>query len=216
MKKLLSTTACLITLVLCVPAQAVAPNENDFFYPYIGFDLQRYSVDYANGLDVAMDNNLNGGNIHIGKRFNKYFGAEFGYFGIEESNKSVNFDISGITGTPGDVLASTDVKMQGITLDGLSYVPINDAGKFKLIGTAGVSLIKADFTLNGTVNGVVGSSSDDQSEFGFRAGAGAQYSFTDQVSLRVLVRYQSMNFDISGFDITNHALIYSTGLNYSF
>ena len=213
---MVSTTACLITLTLCIPAQAAAPNGDDFFHPYIGFDLQRYSVDYDNGFDAAMDDSLNGGNIHVGNRFNKYFGAEFGYFRTEEGNKSVNFDISGITGTPGDVLASTDVKMQGITLDGLGYMPIEDAGKFELIGTAGISWIKADLTLNGTVNGVAGSISDYQSEFGLRAGAGAQYSFTDQVSLRGLVRYQSMKFDSSGFDITNHALIYSAGLNYSF
>jgi opacity protein-like surface antigen len=85
-----------------------------------------------------------------------------------------------------------------------------------LIGTAGVSWTKATLKLNGTLYGVTGSISDSQSEFGLRAGAGAQYSFTDQVSLRALARYQSMSFDSQGIDLTNHAWIYSAGLDYSF
>lgn len=208
MKKLIYAAA--MTAALSSTAQAQEIN------PYVGFDLQHYSINYDNGLDEALDGGLFGGNIHIGNRFNEHFGLELGYFRMREGSKNVNFDLSGATGTPGDALTSTDVKAQGFSLDGMGYFPVGEKKSIELIGTAGISWTKAELTLNGTVNGVAGSVSDDQSEFGYRAGAGAQFHLTDQVSLRGLVRYQSMGFDSSGFDVTDNAWIYSAGVNYSF
>jgi opacity protein-like surface antigen len=209
MKKLLSTAAMLAALT--TPALAAQDLK-----PYVGIDLQRYNIDYANGLDSAMEDSLNGINIHVGNRFTKNFGVELGYFRTREEDKTVNFDLSGVTGTPGDVLNSTEVQAQGFTLDGMGYIPLDAAEKLELIGTAGISWTKAELTLNGTVLGVAGSFSDDDSEIGFRLGAGAQYAVTEQVNLRGLVRYQTMSFEDSGFDTTNHAWVYSLGANYGF
>lgn len=227
MKKILSAAIGVIALALCVSAQAAAPKKAPAQAPapkednrsnsyYIGFDLQQHNIDYDNGLDAALDDRLNGANIYVGRRFNKNFGAELGYFRTQEDSKAIGLDISGITGTPGDVINSTEIMAQGVTLDGLGYLPLDSAGRFELIGTAGVSWIKADLTVNGILYGTAVSASDDESEFGYRAGAGAQYGITDRLNLRGLARYQSMDFGSSGFDVANNAWIYSLGANYSF
>ena len=58
----------------------------------------------------------------------------------------------------------------------------------------------------------LGTVKDSENEFGFRAGAGAQFNITDKVNLRGIARYQSADFD----GVADNAWIYSVGLNYSF
>lgn len=106
------------------PSPVHATQENDGISYYAGFDLQMHDIDYANAVfDAMLKNTLNGGNGHIGVRFNRYLGAELGYFGTETGRRDLNLDISAVTGIPGDVLSSTDIKAQGITLDALAICP---------------------------------------------------------------------------------------------
>ncbi|MCK5285091.1 MAG: porin family protein [Alphaproteobacteria bacterium] len=212
MKKLLCTAACIAAFTF--PAQAQEMN----FKPYVGFDLQRSVYDYNNydiGGGLALDGNtiledsLDGLNIHVGNRFYKNLGVEFGYFRTKEESKSI---ANGTTVGSGIVTAvdfSTDVKVQGIMLDGLGYLPLDKEGKFELIGTAGLSWSKAEFTA--TIPGT-GSIDADESEIGFRVGGGAQVNFTDNINMRGLVRYQTADFD----DVVDNAWTYGLGLNYSF
>ncbi len=213
MKKLLCTAACLAAFTF--PAQAQEVNFN----PYVGFDLQRSTYDYNNSYDIGgglalngntiLEDSFNGLNIHVGNRFHKNFGAELGYFRTKEESKSI---AAGATVGPGTVATgafSTDVKVQGFTLDGLGYLPLDEKEQFELIGTAGVSWSKAEVTA--TVPGV-GSGSVDESEVGFRAGAGAQFSFTDNINVRGIARYQTADFD----GVADNAWTYSLGMNYSF
>ena len=143
MKKLLCTAACLAAFSF--PAQAQEMNLK----PYIGFDLQRSVYDYndnygiGGGLaldgDAILEDSFDGFNIHVGNRFHKNFGAELGYFRTKEESKSI---AAGATVGPGTVATaafSTDVKVQGVTLDGLGYLPLGEKEQFELIGTAGVS-----------------------------------------------------------------------------
>ena len=211
MKKLLCTAAALAAL--SIPAQA----QEMTMKPYVGIDLVRVSPSYTTdtSLGVALDgedffaDNFDGLNIHVGNRFHKNFGMELGYFRTKEESQS--FDISALTATPGDV-ANTKVRLQGFTLDGMGYLPLDKEEKFELIGTAGVSWTKADIKFSGIVLGVPVALSDDSSEFGFRAGGGAQFNFTNNVGVRGLARYQSADYD----DTADRAWVYSVGLNYSF
>lgn len=213
MKKLLTTAACLAALSF--PAHAQEFN----FKPYIGFDLQRTAYSYNDNYDIGgglaldgdaiLEDNLDGFNIHVGNRFSKHFGLELGYFRTKEEGKNI---ANGATVGPGTVATadfSTDVKVHGLTLDGLGYLPLGEQERFELIGTAGLSWSKAE--VEATVPGV-GSGDVDESEIGFRVGAGAQYNFTDNINLRGLVRYQTADFD----DVVDNAWTYGVGLNYSF
>lgn len=208
MKSLLGGAAILAAMI--VPAHA----EGIKFKPYLGFDLQRMNLSYDNNLDKALDDGLNGGNVHAGIKFNDYFGLELGYFRTQKGKQDVNFDLSGITGTPGDTVTSTTVRAQGVTLDALAYLPLSD--QIDLIGTAGISWTKADLGITGTAFGTAGSIEDDDNEFGYRIGAGAQFNITEQINLRGLIRYQDMGFKVSGFDAVDGAWVYSVGLNYEF
>ena len=195
-------------------APAAQANESFNFKPYVGFDLQHQALDYNSSMDMGggialdgdkvLEDGLNGLNIHIGNRFNKHLGAELGYF--RTRNESTNIAAGDSVG-PGVVAAApfqTKVQLQGITLDALGYLPLGQSERFELIGTAGVSWIKADAELDGV--------SDDSSELGFRLGAGAQFNVTEQINLRGLVRYQSADFD----DVADRAYTYTLGMNYSF
>jgi len=211
MKKLLCTAAMLAALTTTAQAQ-------ETMKPYVGFDLQRtlysYNDNYSLGGGAFLNGNtilndgLNGINIHVGNRFTKNFGAEFGGFYNREASKNIaNGTVVGAGPTVATGDFTTDVKTYGLTLDGLAYLPLND--KFDLIGTAGVTWTKAKATI--VVPGV-GSGSESSSELGLRGGGGAQVNLTDKISARGLIRYQTADFD----DVADHAWTYSLGLNYSF
>lgn len=213
MKKLLCTAAVLAAIT--IPAQA----QEATFKPYIGIDLMRMAVNYNDnynaGGGVILDGNalledsLDGLSIHVGNRFHKNFGVELGYFRTREEDKDI---AAGATVGPGVVAAApftTSVKVQGFTLDGLGYLPVTESGQFELIGTVGVSWMKGK--IEATIPGV-GSGSSDESEFGFRAGGGAQFNLTDKFSVRGLARYQTADFE----DVVDSAWTYTVGLNYSF
>jgi len=215
MKKLLCTTAALIALTLSIPAQAQE------FKPYIGVDYQRTVASYNNNIDIGGGNSLNvdtilndsfdGANIHVGNRFNKYFSAELGYFRTSKEDK--NIPIGTTVGTNGAPLVttaalSTDVMLQGLTLDGLGYFPLGESNKVELIGTGGISWTRGKLTAATEF----GSASSSESEFGFRVGGGAQFNITDKVNLRGLVRYQNADFT----NVVDNLWVYSLGVNYNF
>lgn len=213
MKNLFFTTAALVALASTAHADSVV------FKPYVGVDLQRTIVDYNNDYDIGgglalngntiLEDGLNGFNVHVGNRFHKNFGAELGYFRTFSESKSTSAGESVGPGTVAGSDFSTKVKLQGITLDALGYLPLGASEKFEVIGTAGISWI--DGEIESTVPGV-GTASTDENEFGFRIGGGAQYSFTENVSIRGLARYQTADFS----DVAEDAITLSVGLNYSF
>ena len=213
MKKVLCVVA--LMAVLSFPAHAEKMKLN----PYLGFDLQRSIYDYNSNYDIGggvvlngntlLEDSLDGFNIHVGNRFHENFGVEFGYFRTKEEGKNI---VAGTTIGPGVVAAanfSTDVKIQGVTLDGLGYFPLGVEKRFELIGTVGISWSKADLAL--TVPGV-GSDNVDESEFGFRVGGGGQVTITDHINFRGLARYQTADFD----NVVDNAWILGFGLNYAF
>jgi len=188
-----------ITLLMAsVPAFADEQESSSlFFKPYVGIDYQYTAINYKNGNDAVLADNLSGGDIHFGAKVHNNFGLEIGYFDNKEENKS-------------NVLGSgfgTSAKISGWTLDALGYLPIGESKRFELIGTVGVARTEAEAKVSAPG---IASISDTETELRF--GGGAQYKLTDSLNLRSIVRYQTFDFDDTG----SNAVIASIGFNYEF
>lgn len=218
--KAMKKTAFALTIALAAitTMPAYADNASYNWNPYIGADYQRMQYKYNSNdtsAGIALDDNdllqqgLNGGDLHIGVRPTKNLGAELGYFRTMNESKDI---AAGASLGPGVVAAtsfSTKVRVQGITLDALGYLPLDKNDTVDLIGTAGVLWNRAE---SGIVVPSVGSDSEKKSEIDWRIGAGAQVSLTHNVNLRGIVRYQTADFS----DVADHAWVYTAGVNYQF
>lgn len=195
--KFLSLLSLLALFSGTVYAADAPSNEYGFYFkPYVGADYDFIHADYKDGGDQVANDSLNGGDIHIGARVQKYLGFEASYLWTADATKD-NVLGSGL---------NTKVNVQGGALDAMGYLPIGNS-KFELIGTAGVSRLKAKLSLDGLI-----SASGSEWETKGRIGGGAQYWLTDNINLRGIVRYQGANF--SG--ALSNAIIYSAGLNFQF
>lgn len=187
----------LILLTDSAYAMETTSNDNGFFFkPYIGADYDYTHARYQGGGTQIAEDNLNGGDIHIGVRLHKYLGAEASYFQTEQAGKS------NVLGTG----INTTVQLKGETFDIMGYLPVYN--KLELIGTGGVSSLKATLALKG----VGGHLSESQTEIKGRIGAGAQYWLTDNINIRGIVRYQGADFSGS----VNNVVVSSLGLNCQF
>lgn len=191
-RELLSATAIFAAVLAAtsLPAQA-----QDYFNPYIGADYQLTHVDY----DGGGDDNFNGININVGNRFTDHVGVELGYFRTGTEKES---------GIELGIPYALKARLTGATLDAIGYLPVTQDKSLELLGTVGLSYIRADLTLD--MLGVT--VKDDESEWGLRAGAGVQYNLTEQVSFRGLARYQTADFE----DSADHALVLTLGAQYRF
>lgn len=209
--------AALFACAFILPATASA--QNFASRPYVGVDVTRYNLDYGsenlgggvvlNG-NRAFDKGFNGFNVHVGNRFHENFALELGYFRTETGTRNPNIDISAATGTAGDGINATKVRLQGLSLDGLGYMPV--AERVDLIGTAGLTWTRASYNVAGRFGGVNSGVSDSDSELSFRLGGGAQYNVTDSLALRTLVRWQHADFD----NAVDNIWTYGIGLNVGF
>lgn len=201
MKKFLLLTACAVAFA--------APAHAEF---YGGIDVQENVVSYQNknlggGLavdpDLIAEDSFTGLNIHVGNRLHKNYGVELGAFKTKGESK---FTPSGATIGPATLAATnitTDVSFWGLTLDGMGYLPVSE--QVELVGSAGVTWTDME-------QDIVGLALNDESEFGFRVGAGAQFNINDRWNVRGMARYQTADFD----GIADNLMTYSLGVNYSF
>lgn len=166
--------------------------------PYVGVDLQRSKVSYPDNGDLIAQNYLDGLNVYAGIRPWHNFGIEAGFFQTEHASKN---DVLGLG-------INTSVRINGLTLDGMGYLPVSKDGKFELIGSAGIVNSKVDLALNGA-GGALDSS---ERETSWRLGGGAQYHLTEKVAVHALVHYQKADFD----DDLNNIITASVGVNLSF
>lgn len=187
MKTIIFTAATAIVMMTGAAQAAEVTGLN----PYVGIDATYNDVSYDNGLGAVLDDSLWGGNIYAGIRPHMNWGVEAGYFRTREGEKDT-------------ALTSSDVKLWGLTLDAMGYLPVSADNRFELIGSAGAVWSKAE------VNGPGGSA--DDTETTWRAGLGAQYHVTDAVGFRAMAHYQPADYD----DTVNHIITYAVGVNYSF
>jgi opacity protein-like surface antigen len=184
-----------------VASTSVSNDYGFFFKPSVGVDYQFSHINYAfddtnqvNG-DKLFNDSLHGANFHIGARVHKYVGFEAGYLWTAKASKN-------------DILGSglnSKIDFSGYNFDVLGYLPIDDKGKFELIGTVGVVHLTAHLT-----GSLLTTSPINDSETKARIGVGGQYWLTDNVNVRGIVRYQ----DSSGF--IKDAVTANAGLNFQF
>lgn len=146
--------------------------------------------------------------LFAGYQFNSYFSLEGGYFDLGEHQ--FNF-WSAPTGTVPAGQLNTNMKVRGINLDAVGYLPFTE--KFSAFARVGVNyaLTQDTFTGTGPVAGLGGKLSD-RDTFG-KAGVGLQYAFNDAWAMRLEgERYRVSN----GITDHNEIDLYSVGVVYRF
>lgn len=184
----------IFTFILTAIA-GTAQADGLFFKPYVGADYQFTHIDYQDDNSSILAKSLEGGDAHIGARIHQNLGFEVGYLQTAEATKN------NVLGSGFD----TKLKLSGYTFDALGYLPITSDKKLELIGTAGVTRLKADLTIPGIGSGT-------QWETKGRVGGGAEYWLSDNFNVRALVRYQGASFS----NVADNAVIGNLGINYQF
>jgi len=110
-----------------------------------------------------------------GKKFNKNFAVEGGYFNLGK------FGFTAHT-TPAGTFAGT-IKLSGFNVDAVGILPLTD--KFSAFGRVGLQYAQAKdtFTASGGVPASF-NSSPSKSAANYKVGAGVQYDFTPSLGLR--------------------------------
>ena len=124
---------------------------------------------------IADDDQDTGYKIFAGYRFNRYFAIEGGYFDLG------NFGFQATTVPTGTF--NGDIKLRGVNLDLVGFVPIGDS--FSLFGRVGADYAEAKdhFTGTGLVN-VTGNPNPSKRAANYKFGVGVQYDFSNALSLR--------------------------------
>jgi opacity protein-like surface antigen len=147
-----------------------------------------------------------------------YAELSFGFFGGSgESKSTINMNLGGFFAVPPETI-NTDMTYLGLTVGLLLKYPVAIGDKLSVFplfgidyqimlsvkdkdGNEGVSgvpdrlsgligaVIPDDETINSVINNIFDSKSGDYSAFWFKLGAGADYSFTDKVYLRLEALY---------------------------
>ena len=172
---------------------------------YVGADYQHTTVSWEdihlpttppstiNGGDLFAES-FSGAHLHVGARFGRNFGIELGYMWLPAAEKALGGG------------NETSLKVQGVTLDALAYLPLG-MGAFELVGLAGGAFLEGTARLNGPNFGNV---RDVDPDWNWRLGGGAQYHLTPRLALRALVTYEAAHFDGE----VDHATNINVGLNF--
>lgn len=161
-------------MFLASPALAAGSRDPSAFYfgmGYSGTSLSAPAADLPTSLTA-------GGDIHIGERFNKYFGVELGVSGANAEH-----DV-----TTGALTTADKMSIYGPNIDLLGYLPLW-TDQFSLIGTVGATYQTGKSTIENVTTTTV-----QASEFGGRVGAGLEWRPVRFFSLDMIGRYETTNF----------------------
>jgi len=121
--------------------------------------------------------------LFAGRKFNRHFALEAGYFNLGE------FEFAAQTLPAGSLSGTT--KFQGLNLDAVGILPITE--KFAALGRVGLTYTEtkgaylgtgAVSALNAAGANAVGNPSPKESEGSYKYGLGVQYDFTRSLALR--------------------------------
>jgi opacity protein-like surface antigen len=188
-------------------------------YDHIFLNAKRYSVD----TDLNLTNDFSGDLMddrysafvpNLGARLGSHFGVEAGYLWALRGEESLTGQdaLTGFSGT-------SKTRISGVHIDGNGYLPLGD--KLEAIGSVGVGFYRAHTKISGTIvtNGFTlpgGGTTDTDHDTAFRLGAGLQYNFSNNVSLRGMVRYIGAEFEDGGTTLADNMWTGALGLSYSF
>ncbi len=109
-----------------------------------------------------------------GKKFNRNFALEGGYFNLGEFGFTANT-------TPAGTFTGA-IKLQGLNLDAVGILPFTE--KFSAFGRVGLIYTQAKDTFRGTGSVVVTNPNPEKSEANYKVGLGLQYDLTRAWGLR--------------------------------
>jgi OmpA-OmpF porin, OOP family len=115
-----------------------------------------------------------GWKLLVGRKFNRNFALEGGYFNLGE------FGFTATT-VPAGTLTGT-IKLQGLNIDAVGILPISE--RFSALGRIGLTYIEAKDTFRGTGAVTPTDPNPKKSEGNFKVGAGLQYDLTPALGLR--------------------------------
>ena len=180
----ISGTLGLVTLTALAGPFAVAAESGWYGGLSIGRSLADIDHDrIANQLGVPVttitfddDDRDTGFKLFAGRKFNRNFAIEGGYFKLGE----FGFTASYPTGT-----FNGNIKLQGLNLDAVGILPLSE--KFSAFGRVGLIYNEGKDRFSGTGAGVAVAAADPnpkESEAQYKYGVGLQYDFTRALSMR--------------------------------
>jgi OmpA-OmpF porin, OOP family len=109
-----------------------------------------------------------------GRKFNRNFAVEGGYFNLGKFGFTANT-------LPAGSLSGT-IKFQGLNLDAVGILPVTD--KLSALGRVGLTYVQTKDSFRGTGAVTVTNPNPSKSEANFKVGLGAQYDLTRALGLR--------------------------------
>lgn len=164
-----------------VSGQAAVAAESGW-YGGIGIGQSRAKIDHARitaGLlprvvtSIDDDDRDTGFKLLAGRKFNRNFAVEGGYFNLGKFGYTANM-------AAGSEIAT--IKLQGVNLDAVGILPF--AEKFSAFGRVGLIYTQAKDTFRGTGAILVNDPNPKKSDASYKMGLGVQYDFTESLGLR--------------------------------
>jgi OOP family OmpA-OmpF porin len=146
-----------------------------------------------------------GAKVFAGFQFHQNFAVEGGYFDLGD----FDYSTSGIN--PAGIMDG-NFDVNGWNLDLVGLAPISD--KFSLLGRVGYTLSETESSFSGSGSIPAASRSTQNSESGFKYGAGLQYKLTDAMAMRLeLERYRvdGPARDNGDVDMVSFGVVYRFG-----
>lgn len=115
--------------------------------------------------------------LFAGRKFNKNFAVEGGYFNLGKFGFTANY--------PTANTFSGNMKLQGLNLDAVGILPFSE--KFSALGRVGLIYTEGKDRFSGTGAGTAVAAADPnpkESKANYKFGAGLQYDFTRALSMR--------------------------------
>lgn len=170
-------------------------------------DAQKIANDVTGGFpSTYLDHNTidSGFKLYGGYQFNQYVSIEGGYFDLGEAQ------FHHLT-TP-DGLLTNNMKVRGVNLDVVGYLPFTE--KFSAFARIGANYALTQDTFTGTgAAAALGGKLSDRATFG-KAGVGLEYKFTDALAMRIeSERYRVTNAltDHNEIDLFSVGVVYRFG-----
>jgi OOP family OmpA-OmpF porin len=184
MNKIIISTGWLSLVGYAVLTSSLAAAEEAAWYGGLNIGQSKATIDdrrIGNSLSGFTSNSISDANhdssykLFGGLKFDKYYALEAGYFNLGE------FGFTATTVPAGRLQGAT--KIEGINLDAVLIVPLND--KLSALGRAGFTYAhtKDNFTSSGAAP-VPGNLSPGKYSTNPKLGIGLQYAFTQNLGLR--------------------------------
>jgi OOP family OmpA-OmpF porin len=212
--KLIKTGGALSLAVAAALAAPIATAQDSGWYGGLSIGRSNASIDderITGGLrtqgltatSISNDDADFGWKILAGRKLNRNFAVEGGYFNLGE------FGFTATT-TPTGTLTGA-MKVQGLNLDAVGILPLSE--NFSALGRVGLTYVEAKDTFSGTGAVTVINPNPKKSEANWKAGAGLQYALSRSLGLRAEWERYAVN-DAVGND--GHVDLISVGLVYTF